>query len=186
MRRDPTGYGGLKTKETPINNRGLWALAIGETLVWAGLFYVFAALLLSWEQDLGWPKTDLTIAFILAVLTAAAASPFTGRIVDIGYGRWLLGLGAFFGALGLVALSFVESRTAFIAVWMLIGLSFSACLYEPCFAFVTHATGPLARPALSHASPSQRGLPPPSRFRAGLSWPKSWVGAGQCWYLRPL
>jgi hypothetical protein len=34
-------------------------LAIGETLVWAGLFYIFAALLLSWERDLGWPKTGL-------------------------------------------------------------------------------------------------------------------------------
>ncbi len=52
----------------PINSRGHWALAIGETLVWAGLFYIFAALLLSWERGLGWPKTDLTIAFTLTLI----------------------------------------------------------------------------------------------------------------------
>jgi len=126
----------LNASKTPINSRGLWALAIGETLVWAGLFYIFAALLLSWEQDLGWPKTDLTIAFMLAVLTAAVTSPIAGRIIDAGHGRWLLGLGAFAGAFGLVALSLIETRATFIVVWMLIGLSFSACLYEPCFALV--------------------------------------------------
>jgi MFS family permease len=141
-------------------------LAIGETLVWAGLFYVFAALLLSWERDLGWPKTDLTIAFTLAVLTAAAASPFTGRIVDMGHGRWLLGLGAFFGAIGLVVLSFIEKPTTFIAVWMLIGLSFSACLYEPCFAFVTRATGPQARRVITRITLAA-GLASPIAFPSG-------------------
>lgn len=153
-------------------------MAIGETLVWAGLFYVFAALLLSWEQDLGWPKTDLTIAFTLAVLTAAAASPFAGRIIDMGHGRWLLGLGAFLGALGLVALSFVESRTAFIVVWMLIGLSFSACLYEPCFAFVTRTTGKQARRVITRITLAA-GLASPIAFPSGafLAEVIGWRGA---------
>ncbi len=153
-------------------------MAIGETLVWAGLFYIFAALLLSWERGLGWPKTDLTIAFTLAVLTAAVASPIAGRIIDAGHGRWLLGLGAFGGALGLVGLSLVETRAAFIGVWMLIGLSFSACLYEPCFAFVTRVTGDQARRVITRITLAA-GLASPIAFPSGaaLSELLGWRGA---------
>jgi len=153
-------------------------LAVGETLVWAGLFYVFAALLLSWENDLGWPKTDLTIAFTLAVLTAAVASPFAGRIIDAGHGRWLLSIGALLGAAGLLALSLVESRIAFIVVWMLIGLSFAACLYEPCFAFVTRVAGDQARRVITRITLAA-GLASPIAFPSGaaLSELFGWRGA---------
>ncbi len=170
----------MNADKTPINSRGLWALAIGETLVWAGLFYIFAALLLSWEQSLGWPKTDLTIAFTLAVLTAAVASPIAGRIIDAGHGRWLLGLGAFGGALGLVALSLIETRAAFIGVWMLIGLSFSACLYEPCFAFVTRVAGGQARRVITRITLAA-GLASPIAFPSGafLADILGWRGAVQ-------
>ena len=37
-------------------------LAIGQTLAWALIYYVFPALLLRWEQELGWSKADLTMA----------------------------------------------------------------------------------------------------------------------------
>ena len=163
---------------TGAQHRGLWILAIGETLVWAGLFYVFAALLLSWERQLGWSKTDLTIGFTLAVLTAAVASPVSGRIIDAGRGRWLLGFGAFGGALGLVALSMVESRLWFILVWMLIGVSHAACLYEPCFAFVTRVTGNNARLVITRIT-LVAGLASPIAFPAGavLSDLLGWRGA---------
>ena len=145
---------------------GLWLLASGETLVWAGLFYIFAALLLSWEKDLGWPKTDLTIGFTLAVLTAAVASPFSGRIIDIGGGRWLLGAGALGGALSLVALSMAESRLWFAMSWMAIGISQAACLYEPCFAFVTRVAGQDARRIITRITLAA-GLASPIAFPAG-------------------
>jgi len=147
---------------------GLWLLAIGQTLVWAGLFYVFAALLLSWERQLGWSKADLTIGFTLAVLTAAVASPVSGRIIDAGWGRWLLGLGAFGGALGLVGLSAVESRLWFVLVWMLIGASHAACLYEPCFAFVTRVTDNNARLVITRIT-LVAGFASPIAFPAGAA-----------------
>ena len=62
-------------------------LALGETLVWAGLFYSFPALLPHWERDLGWSKTTLSGAFTLALVASAAAAPFAGRLVDRGRGR---------------------------------------------------------------------------------------------------
>jgi len=157
---------------------GLWMLAAGETLVWAGLFYIYAALLLSWERDLGWPKTDLTIGFTLAVLTAAIISPISGRIVDAGFGRGLLGLGAVVGASGLVALSMVESRMGFVLAWLWIGIGQSACLYEPCFAFVTRVAGTHARRVITRIT-LVAGFASPIAFPAGagLSNLLGWRGA---------
>lgn len=127
----------------------VWLLAAGQMIVWAGLFYSFAALLLSWETSLGWSKTDLAFGFTIALLVAAAASPLAGRIIDAGYGRLLLGGGALFGAGALALLAMVEDQTAFLAVWALIGLAHAGCLYEPCFAFVTRTMGSSARAAIT-------------------------------------
>ncbi len=130
----------------------VWLLAAGQTVVWAGLFYSFAALLLSWETDLGWSKTDIAFGLTLALLVAAAAAPISGRIIDAGGGRALLGGGALFGAVSLALLSTVQSQTGFLALWALIGLAHASCLYEPCFALVTRHLGPGARAAITRIS----------------------------------
>lgn len=123
-------------------------LALGQTLAWASVFYIFPALLLQWEQDLGWSKPDITFAAMLALLVSAVASPFTGRLVDAGHGAWLLTGAALGGGLGLIALSFVEALWQFYAVWLCLGLAMAGCLYEPCFALVTRARGKDAKPAI--------------------------------------
>ncbi len=116
-------------------------LAIGQTLAWASIYYVFPALLLRWEQDLGWSKADLTAAITMAVLVSAIASPATGRIIDRGYGAALMAGSAAVGGLGLFVLSFVTQQWQFYAVWLAIGVAMAGCLYEPCFAIVTRARG---------------------------------------------
>ncbi len=116
-------------------------LAIGQTLVWAGLYYIFPALLLQWEQALGWSKSDITAAITLAVLISGACSPFTGRIIDKGHGPALMALSAIIGGIGLLLLSRVTSLWQFYFVWGLIGTTLAGCLYEPCFAIVTRAKG---------------------------------------------
>ncbi len=128
---------------------GVWLLGLGETIVWACLLYVFAALLLTWEMSLGWAKTDLTLGLTTAILAAAVTAPVAGRLIDAGHGRWTLGLGALAGALGLAALSTVTTPTGFVAVWAWIGVAQAGCLYEACFAVVTRARGEAARPAIT-------------------------------------
>ena len=46
-------------------------LAVAETIVWAGLYYIFPALLVHWEADLGWSKTELTGAFTASIAVSA-------------------------------------------------------------------------------------------------------------------
>ncbi len=116
-------------------------LAFGQTLTWAGLYYIFPALLLRWEQELGWSKADLTAAIALAVLISATSSPFAGRIIDKGRGPVLMAGSAMCGGFGLLLLSTVTALWQFYCVWAFIGLTLSGCLYEPCFALVTRARG---------------------------------------------
>ncbi|MEM6464531.1 MAG: MFS transporter [Pseudomonadota bacterium] len=144
-----TDYVGGTNRETRI---AVWLLAAGQTIVWAGLFYSFAALLLTWENDLGWAKTDIAIALTAAVLIWAVLSPVAGHIVDAGKGRLLLTSGAVVGAGLLAVLSTVASQWAFLATWSLIGVAQAACLYEPCFALITRTMGHAARGAITRIS----------------------------------
>ena len=123
----------------------LGMLATAETIVWAGLFYLFPILLLRWETDLGWPRGDIALAFTLALAVNAMASPLFGRLIDLGLSRFTLPLTALIGGLLLVALSMVDSRVEFFIIWALIGFCASGCLYEPCFAFLTRVKGARAR-----------------------------------------
>jgi len=127
----------------------VWALATAETLVWAGMFYLFPALLLQWETDLGWSKTDLTIAMTIAVATSAIGAPTAGRLIDQGYGGTVLMVSAGIGGILVGALSFVDDPWVFKSLWLGIGVCMAGCLYEPCFAFVTRTRGEGARKAIT-------------------------------------
>lgn len=126
----------------------IYLLAIGQTFAWASIYYVFPALLLRWEQDLGWSKADLTAAITMAILVSALVSPVAGRIIDRGHGPILVGVAALIGGLGLVLLSFVNQQWQFYAVWVLMGIAIAGCLYEPCFALVTRSRGVNAKQAI--------------------------------------
>ena len=123
-------------------------MAVGETIVWAGLLYIFPALLLRWENDLGWSNPQLTGAITIALLCSALCSPFAGRAIDRGYGPHLMAGCGFVGAVALFSLSYIQSLWQFYLHWALIGASLSGCLYEPCFALITRAFGSQARQSI--------------------------------------
>ena len=120
-------------------------IAAGQILVWAGLYYVFPALLLRWELSLGWSKTTLTGAVTLAIIVSGLCAPLAGRQVDRGRGPVMMVGCAIAGAICLFGLSMVTEIWQFYLGCGLIGLALSGCLYEPCFALVTRARGADAR-----------------------------------------
>ena len=124
-------------------------LGVGQTLLWAGTFYLFPALLAVWEAELGWSKSALSLGFTLSLGVSALASPLAGQLVDRGLGRWLLTGSALLAALLLVLLSRVDSLTGFYLVWIGIGLAMAGGLYEPCFAILVRAMGAGARGAIT-------------------------------------
>ena len=126
-------------------NPAIMLLGFGQTLVWACLYYIFPALLLRWEVALGWSKLDLTLGITLAISVSAVFSPIAGRIIDRGSGDVLLFISSVIGGVGLILLSLIVTIWQFYLIWILIGISISGCLYEPCFAFVTKYRGERAK-----------------------------------------
>ena len=123
-------------------------LALGQTLIWAATYYVFPALLLRWETDLGWSKADLTLSVTLAILATALASPIAGRLIDKGHGATLMGACAAAAGAGLLLVSLVTQPWQFTAAWILIGTTLAGCLYEPTFAIITRIRGDRATRAI--------------------------------------
>ncbi|MGI9318452.1 MAG: MFS transporter [bacterium] len=123
-------------------------MALGQILVWAGLYYVFPALLLKWEQSLGWSKTDLTAAITLAVFMSAFASPIVGKMIDSGKGPQLMTGSACLGGMCLFGVSMITELWQFYLGWGLIGIALAGCLYEPCFALVTRCRGAKAKQSI--------------------------------------
>ncbi len=123
-------------------------LAIAQTLLWAGLYYIFPALFARWEISLGYSKTAIASAFTSAIIISSILAPFVGNLIDRGYGRSILVGSSILGAIGLIALSFSSGFLIFFVSWSVIGIALSGCLYEPCFAYVTKVRGTKAKDAI--------------------------------------
>ncbi len=80
-------------------NPKVWSLAIAETIAWAGIFYLFPAMLMRWEAYFGWSRVELTFGFTGALIISAATGVFAGRLIDRGHGRILMTASAFTGVL---------------------------------------------------------------------------------------
>jgi len=124
-------------------------LAIAETIVWAAYYYSFPALLLIWERDLGWSKTELSGAFTAALLTSALLAPVIGRLIDRGFAAWTFAGSALLAAGLLAALSMMTAKWQFYLIWIGLGAAMAGSLYEACFAVVTRTLGPAARSGIT-------------------------------------
>jgi MFS family permease len=128
-----------------VKDRPILLLAVAQMLVWACIYYSFPALLLHWEQSLGWSRADLTAAITLAVFVSAFCSPIYGRLIDAGKGALMMTAATVLGGCCMLLLTQVEFRWQFYLLWAVIGMCMSGSLYEPCFALITRARGDQAR-----------------------------------------
>ena len=126
-------------------NPKVWSLAIAETITWAGIFYLFPAMLMRWEAYFGWSRVELTFGFTGALIISAGTGIFAGRLIDRGYGRTLMTVSAFTGGLLIAMLPLLQHLWQFYLIWLLIGFTMAGCLYEPCFAFLTHVYYPKSK-----------------------------------------
>ncbi|WP_416897767.1 MAG: MFS transporter [Minwuia sp.] len=129
--------------------RAILCLAVGQTLVWAGTYYLFPALLLRWEAAEGWSKTTLTGGFTAALILTALFSPVAGRLIDRGLGPVAMGAAALVASVAIACLPLAPDLTVFVGLWLIVGVCMSACLYEPCFAIITRTRGADARRAIT-------------------------------------
>ena len=115
----------------------LWAVSVGETLAWAGLFYIFPASLLRWKLHFGWSISELSVALMIALIVSAVSGIGSGKVIDKGFGRELMMIGVVLGGVCLALVPFIQSLGSFYVLWAVIGVAMGACLYDPCFAILT-------------------------------------------------
>ena len=126
-------------------NPKVWSLAIAETIVWAGIFYLFPAMLMRWETYFNWSRVELTFGFTGALIISAATGVFAGRLIDRGHGQVLIAMSALVGGSLIAVLPLLQHLWQFYLIWLLIGFTMAGCLYEPCFAFLTHVYHPKSK-----------------------------------------
>jgi MFS family permease len=116
--------------------RRVGVLALTETVSWGVLYYTFSALVVPMEQELAATRGEISLAFSVAVVFRALASPLAGVWVDRGGIRSLLTVGSAGGVLLTLAWSAVGGLWQLYLVFAGIGVVTAMVLYEPAFAAV--------------------------------------------------
>lgn len=129
MRPDPTPGPGFRATVA--------ALALGQVVNWAILYYAFSSLVLPMDRALGWGQPAIMGALTLGLAVSGLATYAVGAAIDAGRGRAVMVAGTLLGALGLAAWSRVSAPWQLYPVFALIGTAMAMTLYEPAFAVLT-------------------------------------------------
>jgi len=113
------------------------ALALGQLLTWAALYYGFSSFVLPMRDELRWNEATLMGAFSAGLAAWGGASYAVGAAIDRGHGRAVLAGGAVLGAIGLFAWAAVREPWMFYAVWIVLGAAMAMTLYGPAFTVLT-------------------------------------------------
>lgn len=144
-------------------------------LGYACFFYIFAAMVVSWHDALGWDKATLALGPNLAILISAALAPIVGRAVDRGHGPRLMVGGALAGAVSLAVLAGASRQGVYLLAWAGLGVAQASCLYEVCFALLIRRFGLAARPAITQVTliaglASTLAFPAAAALTQALGW----------------
>ena len=113
------------------------ALAFGQLLCWAALYYTFSTFVLPVQGELGFDTPALMGAFSCGLVAWGACTYLVGAAIDHGHGQLVLTFGAALGGVGFLLWSQVHSLIALYAVWALMGAAMAMTLYEPAFNVLT-------------------------------------------------
>jgi MFS family permease len=113
------------------------ALAAGQLLCWAALYYAFSSFVLPMRDDLRWSEPVLMGAFSVGLAMWGAASYGVGSAIDRGHGLAVLVGGAALAALGLFGWAMVREPWMLYAVWAVLGVAMAMTLYDPAFIVLT-------------------------------------------------
>jgi len=124
----------------PAANSRAWqllvALGVTQIVSWGSIYYAFALLLEPLQRDLGAGKSEIAGAFSAALLVSGLCATAIGRTIDRLGGRWVMTLGSLAAVALLAALSQVQSLPVLYLIWIGLGVSMAATLYEPAFVVI--------------------------------------------------
>ena len=115
------------------------SLALAQVVSWGSLYYAFSLFVVPMESELGWSRAALNGALSLGLLVSGLLAYAMGAWIDRSGGRLVMSLGSLTGAALLLLWSQTRSLLAFYAIWLCLGFSLAATLYEPVFAVLTRS-----------------------------------------------
>ena len=113
------------------------ALAFGQLVCWAALYYGFSSFVLPMQRALAWSKPQMMGAFTVGLAMWGAATYAMGAAIDRGQGRKVMTLGAALAGVGFLLWSRVDSLPMLYLAWALMGATMAMTLYEPAFNVLT-------------------------------------------------
>jgi MFS family permease len=111
-------------------------LSLTETTSWGILYYAFAVFLTPMGAEMGWSVAQMTGAYSLALLLSGVAAIPVGRWLDRHGPRLLMTVGSIAATFLVLAWAMVDSLWGFYLIWIGIGVTMAAVLYEPAFVVV--------------------------------------------------
>lgn len=126
------------------------ALGIHQITAWGTSYYCLGVLAAPIGADTGWSLSLIYLGFTAALLTMGLVSTSVGHAIDRYGARSVMTVGTLLVSAGLFALSLVQSGTAYLAVWIFIGLGMRLCLYDTAFAALVQVVPSRGRRAISY------------------------------------
>jgi Sugar phosphate permease len=120
-----------------VGHRATWALAIAQLVSWGSVYYAFSLFVVPMERTMGWSRTDTNAALSLGLLVSGFAAYPIGLWIDHGHGRKIMMAGSILSTAMLLLWSQAHALATLFVVWIGLGVSMAATLYDPVFAVVT-------------------------------------------------
>jgi len=113
------------------------ALAFGQLVCWAALYYAFSSFVLPMQRALAWSKPQMMGAFTLGLAMWGVATYGAGAAIDRGQGRQVMTAGAALAGAGFLVWSRAGSLPVLYLAWAVMGAAMAMTLYEPAFNVLT-------------------------------------------------
>jgi hypothetical protein len=113
--------------------RAIPILGLIQILGWGSTYYAPALVAPLLAAERGWSLTFAVSGVTIGLVVAGLCSPLSTRLVHRLGGHVAIAAGALIAAIGLLALTFVTHRIAFVAAWIWLGLAMSLVLSDPSY-----------------------------------------------------
>lgn len=145
MSSDSLSLGGQRT----ARRRFIAALGVGQIISWGTFYYSFPLIAEAMAPDLAADKPSIYGAATLGLIASSLAAYPIGTAIDRGHGRSIMAGGFLLGGLLLLAWSQVTAIWQLYPIFLGIGLTIAATLYDPAFAVVARRFGREARQGIT-------------------------------------
>ncbi len=119
------------------------ALGLAQIIAWGSMFYAIAVMAGDIAEDLGSSDAAVFGAYSLSLIISGFVAPLSGRLIDAGWCRAVLGGSSLLGAAGFALLATAQGHVTLFLAWAVLGLAMGVGLYDAAFG-VLHRTVPAA------------------------------------------